>query len=220
MQELTDTIERRSLSDQIFGHIKKLILSGELAAGERVPEARIGELFGVSRTPMREALRRLEQYGLIRIKPRSYAEVVTMEAEEIDQIAEVRSHVEALSARLLARRATEQDCSVLARLAGECEELLQSGDMAAAFERDSEFHLEVAERCGNPYVFEIMQRLDSRIQLSRLVRCGTQDHVARALKVHHALVDAFRHHAVEEAVSIMGEHVQSMTPESWEDTHG
>jgi DNA-binding GntR family transcriptional regulator len=206
-------IDRRSLADQIFAHIKRMILTGELKAGERIPEARIGALFGVSRTPMRESLRRLEQYGLIHIKPRSYAEVVGIEDREVDQVAEVRASIESLSARLLAAVATDADLEVLAKLTDICLQRVEQHDLAGAFEVDSEFHCEIARRCGNPYVAEIMQRLDARIQLARLVRCGTAEHVQNAIRQHGPLLAAIRRHDTEEAGRLMRAHVRTMAPE-------
>ncbi|MBD3240970.1 MAG: FCD domain-containing protein [Chitinivibrionales bacterium] len=209
----TQTIEHRSLADQVFAHVKRLILSGELKAGQRVPELRIAEELGVSRTPIREAIRRLEQYGLVHIKPRSFAEVAAMDPAEVDQLAEVRAQVECLSARLFAARATAQDCTALRVIAAECRELLLSGDLAGAYEKDSEFHLEIAERCGNAYVFDIMERLDARIQLARLVRCADYEHVLGAVEEHARLIDAFARRATAEAVSFMSSHVKLMAPD-------
>jgi DNA-binding GntR family transcriptional regulator len=68
----TYAIHRQSLSGQVYCYIKRLILSGEIRGGERIPEEKVAQQFGVSRTPIREALSRLEEYGLIQIKPRSY----------------------------------------------------------------------------------------------------------------------------------------------------
>ncbi len=206
-------IDKRSLSDQIFIHVKRMILTGELKAGERIPEARIGSQFGVSRTPIREALRRLEQYGLVVIKPRSYAQVAGMVPSEVDQVADVRASIEELSARLLASCAEESDFEALAGLAERCSERLDKGDMAGAFEADSALHLAMAERCGNPYVHDTMQRLDARIQLSRLVRCGTREHVRNAIRQHGPLLAAIRRHDPEEAGRLMRAHVRTMAPE-------
>ncbi|MDO8944225.1 MAG: GntR family transcriptional regulator, partial [Desulfobacterales bacterium] len=78
----TYEIHRQSLSEQVYHYIKRLILSGEIRGGEKIPEEKVAQRFGVSRTPIREALSRLEEYGLIQIKPRSYAEVVALEPHE------------------------------------------------------------------------------------------------------------------------------------------
>ena len=69
-------LQRRSLSEQVFQHIRRMILSEELHGGQRIPEERIAQTFGVSRTPIREAMRKLEKVGLVKIVPRSHAEVM------------------------------------------------------------------------------------------------------------------------------------------------
>ena len=89
-----------SISDQVYTHIKKLILAGTLRGGERIPEKKVADLFKVSRTPVREAIRKLAEYGLVVIKPRSYAFVATLSPDEARDISWVRLYLERLSVRL------------------------------------------------------------------------------------------------------------------------
>ena len=87
-------LKQPSLSDQAYQYIKGLILSGEIKGGERIPEEKVGQSLGVSRTPIREALKKLSEYGLVHIKPRSYAVVINLEKEEAIQINEIRALLE------------------------------------------------------------------------------------------------------------------------------
>ena len=80
-----------------------------LKGGKRIPEEKVAQQFGVSRTPIREALRRLEEYGIIRVKPRSYAEVVGLSPKEARHISIVRAELETLSVRLLTEIGTDED---------------------------------------------------------------------------------------------------------------
>lgn len=163
------TIQKSSLSDQVYNHIKRMILSGELKGGDKVPEERVGQRFGVSRTPIREALKRLEEYGLIRVKPRSYAEVVRLTHEEAEQIAVIRAHLEDLAVSLLTqRKADGRTFEAIERYAEECNRLIADGDVGGAFERDSLLHLEIVRQTGNTHLYEIFEKLDAKVQLSRL----------------------------------------------------
>lgn len=163
------SIQRQSLSEQVYNYIKRLILSGEIRGGEKIPEERVAHQFGVSRTPIREALKRLEDYGLIHIKPRSYATVVALEPNEAEQIACIRSQLETLSVSLLTGCGTDKDFRDLEALAAECNTLIAAGDIGATFEKDSFFHLEIARRTGNRHLYEIAEKLDAKVQLLRLI---------------------------------------------------
>jgi len=162
------SIDRESITDRVYTHIKKLILSGYLKGGEKVPEEKVAAKFKVSRTPVREALRRLEKYGLIYIKPRSYAVVVKLDPKEIYDICVVRFFIEKLAFSLFCEAATPDDLAYLRDVALRCSRLLSEDNQAEAFEADSHFHLEIARRSGNAHLYEIVERLDAKVQLLRL----------------------------------------------------
>jgi len=181
-----------------------------LKGGERIPEERIAGEFGVSRTPIREAMRRLAEYGLVVLKPRSWAEVVTIDVAEAEHIAEVRASLESLGVRLLAARATPDDGAALRRLADECGTLVEAGDVGAVFEKDSELHLEIAQRSGNACLVEFMERLDAKVQLCRLARCLTLEHVTDAVAQHAPLIEAICRHDAAEAERLVAAHARNL----------
>lgn len=195
------------LSGQVYVYIKQMILSGELKAGDRIPENKVGQLFGVSRTPIREALKKLSEYGLVHLKPRSFAEVVTLSREEAVQLAHIRAQLETLSTRILAEVGTDKDFGFLEEVAHECDELIAEGNVAAAFEKDSIFHLEIAHRTGNSHLFEIIERLDAKIQLSRLVIKLQQDRLQHSISQHHRIIQAMRHRERDLAELHMQHHI-------------
>lgn len=204
MEEL---ISRRSLSDQVHDHIKRMILSGELKGGERIPEASLSKLFGVSRTPLREALKKLGDYGLIYIKPRSYAEVVIISQEEARQIAEVRINLEVLSAKLFSRNGKPEHYRELREISIKCLELNESGDKAASFEMDSQFHLKIAENCGNQCLYEIFEKLDARIQLLRLNQQLESESLNDYIRQHNVLISAMENKEENLIESILNTHI-------------
>ena len=205
----TYEIHRQSLSDQVYHYIKRLILSGEIRGGERIPEERVAQQFGVSRTPIREALSRLEEYGLIQIKPRSYAEVVALEPHEASQLAVIRSQLETLAVSLLADCGTEEDFRALDLLATECNALIAAGDIVTTFEKDSQLHLEIAQRTGNRHLYGICEKLDAKIQLLRLVLSIPLEKLKVYVKHHDAIIDAMKKHDKESAITLMKHHVMN-----------
>jgi len=181
-------IERLSISEQAYRHIKKLILSGELSGGERIPEKKVADLFKVSRTPIREAIRKLAEYGLVVIKPRSYAYVATIGTEEAEEISWVRLYLEKLSFRLFAASAGSSAYSSIYRIVEDCELANQRGDCAAAYEFDSALHLEIARETGNRELYAMLQRLDAKLQLLRLKQHLAKDSLAAYFSQHETLV--------------------------------
>src|SRR3989339_602164 len=129
------SLEILSLPDQLFRSIKRMILSGELKGGDRIPEVAIAQRFGVSRTPIREALRKLVEYGLVVIRPRCRAEVLKMTPEEVKELSQVRITLEVLAMKLLVERTKEEDLAALRILAEECAAFAQTGDFGGFYEK-------------------------------------------------------------------------------------
>jgi DNA-binding GntR family transcriptional regulator len=207
--KVTYEIHRQSLSEQVYYYIKRLILSGEIVGGERIPEEKVARQFGVSRTPIREALSRLEEYGLIRIKPRSYAVVVALEPRESGQLAVIRAQLETLAVGLLTDCGTNDDFKALDLLARECNALIAEGDIAAAFEKDSLLHLEIARRTGNRHLYEIYEKLDAKIQLLRLVLRLPLEKLILYIRHHDEIIRLMKKRDKESAVALMKHHVMN-----------
>jgi DNA-binding GntR family transcriptional regulator len=198
-----------SLSDQVFRHIKKMILNGELKGGERIPEEKIATAFGVSRTPIREALRKLEKNGLVQIIPRRHAEVVKVGQEDKIHIGQLRIQLESLSIRLLSEKATESDLHELTAIAHSCEELAGNDEWLNCFEKDSELHCEFAKRSGNPYLYDFVRTLDMKVQLLRTeeeefaIKRGIS-----GVKHHMNIIEAACAHETETAVQYAVKHLR------------
>ncbi len=202
-------IHRQSLSDQVYYYIKRMILSGAIQGGEKIPEEKVAQQFGVSRTPIREALNRLEEYGLIKIKPRSYAEVVALEPHEAGQLAIIRSQLETLAVSLLTDCGSEEDFRELELLVQECNALIAEGDIATTFEKDSLLHLEIARRTGNRHLYEICEKLDAKIQLLRLVLRIPLEKLKVYVKHHDKIVEAMKRRDKASAVALMEHHIMN-----------
>jgi len=205
--DAVEVLDRRSLAEKVFDHIKARILSSDLESGERIVEEQVAAALGVSRTPIREALRRLEEYGLVRIKRRSRVEVVKLSEEEAEGIIEVRSALERLGAELLAKRACEEDVRVLREMDAACHKSLEAGNLGVEFEADSRFHLEIAGRGGNAALYETMLRLDGKVQLVRLMRCRKRESIARDLAVHEKIIRAIESGDAQAAGGHAAQHV-------------
>jgi DNA-binding GntR family transcriptional regulator len=200
-------IDRTSISDQVYFHIKKMILSGELTGGKRIPEERIAEHFRVSRTPVREAIRKLAAYGLVVIKPRSYAYVATLSPKEARDITEVRLSLEKLSFRLFAQVRTEEKLGELRRISESCIRANQSADLASAHELDSRLHLEIARATENEELFRMLGMLDAKLQLLRLKQSIPPDRLYHYFSQHEILLKHLASGDVSALDALLDEHI-------------
>jgi DNA-binding GntR family transcriptional regulator len=207
-------IENQRIADQAFIYIKRLILSGELRGGERIPEESLAHLFKVSRTPIREAMKKLETYGLVDIRPRSYAEVSKLEPGEAVEISLIRSQIEELSVSILSERGTEEDFEAIEQLAVECTKHLDQGEISICFEIDSQLHLEIAKRTAHRHLYDIFERIDAKVQLLRLAVHLPVDVLHVFLKHHYELIEAMKKRDGERAKVIIRKHIMSQLKHS------
>jgi GntR family transcriptional regulator, rspAB operon transcriptional repressor len=206
-QKASYDINRQSLSEQVYEHIKRLILSGRIQGGERISEEKVARQFGVSRTPIREALRRLDEYGIIRVKPRSYAEVVGLNPAGAEQLSVVRAQLETLSVRLLTQYGGDEDFDALEKMAEICNRLILSGDVAGTFENDSRLHLELARRTCNPHLYEIFEKIDAKVQLLRLAIALPLEVLTDYVNQHLTIIHEMRNRNKTGAVDLMKRHI-------------
>ena len=201
------TIDRKTISDQVYDHIKRLILLGTLAAGEKVPEIRIADQLSVSRTPVREAVRKLASYGLVVLKPRSYAMVATISPRESRDISLVRLSLERLSFCTFASVATEEALAHLDHLAARCIEMNKMGDFAGAHELDSELHLTIAHGTGNAELFRMLRTIDAKLQLLRLKQHLPSHMLSKYFDQHKTLVELTREKRLAAIESLLEQHI-------------
>jgi DNA-binding GntR family transcriptional regulator len=171
--------------------LRDMIVSGEVPTTGRVTEAALAERLAVSRTPVREALRRLEGDGLVHAQGRGVS-VVVLSGAALDNVYVVRAALEALTAATAAgRQAAGQlapaDLRSLRRLADAADHATRTGDLAAAVRHNRAFHRAVAELAANPVALEILDRLWDRIQVSTR-RSLTASDRAEAVDTEHRLL--------------------------------
>ncbi|MBI9095742.1 MAG: GntR family transcriptional regulator [Sphaerochaeta sp.] len=198
---------QNSLSDQVYTMLKEQILSGELKGGMKIPEELLAEQFGVSRTPIREAIRRLSEYGLVTIKPRSFATVSVITAQEASDIARVRVTLEQLAIDSIDEQSYTEHMKELSRYAADCQYAMGIGDRATVFEQDSLFHMALIKASKNTALISICERLDAKIQQLRIAQNLPEDELPYYLHQHSTLMQHLKNGEKEECKHLLYEHI-------------
>ena len=194
-------------ADRVYGHVKQGVLDRRYEGGTLLTEGELAEAVGVSRTPVREALLRLEVEGLIRLYPKKGALVLPVSAQEIADVVETRQLVETHAVR----KAVPAPPGLLARL----EELLEQqrqqaaeGDFAEAAVSDRCFHAEIVRSGGNEILSRLYDQLrDRQLRMGVAVMHSHPDRVAKTLTEHQEILDALRSGDAEAAVAVVHRHV-------------
>ncbi len=162
--------KKTNLSNQVYHLIKDKILTGEFAGGSKIPEETLAEQFNVSRTPIREAVRRLSEYGLVVIKPRSHAIVKEVDEKEAQDIASVRICLEQLAVDTITEESLVRHREEISRRAADCLFAIGIANRALVYENDSLFHMAIIKASENDILVNMYKRLDAQIQQLRIVQ--------------------------------------------------
>lgn len=208
-----DEQTHNSLCQIAYMYIKRLILSGELKGGDKISEKEIAQRLEVSRTPIREALKQLEQYGVVEFKPRSYAKVVSITSQDAIDLAMVRIEIEKLAARTILANPELLDAGALLEKVDLSLRAVDGGNMPEAYLNDSAFHLELARQSGNPILCDALARLDSKSQLVRVHSRANPEAYGRQLEEHRRIVERLSAGDAPGAMKVIATHI---TPRFWE----
>lgn len=151
--------EKKSMIDRVHQSLKEAILYRKIAPGTQLVEKTIAEQLSVSRTPIRHAMIRLEQEGLVTIVPNRGAFVVQPTVEEIRQAFVMRKELESTAARLAINEVTDEDLEVMRELVSREKETYESVDILRYIHVNKSFHMYLAQKTGNTFLQEYMERI-------------------------------------------------------------
>lgn len=197
------------LRDVVFNTLREAILKGELAPGERLMEIQLAERLGVSRTPIREAIRKLELEGLVLMIPRKGAEVAKISEKSLRDVLEVRRSLEELAIELACQRMDEEEIARLGRTQREFAEAIENGDAMRIAESDEAYHNIIYQGTGNVRLVQILNNLREQMYRYRLEYIKDSDKRQVLLVEHEQILKALRLHHVQEAKEAMREHIDN-----------
>jgi DNA-binding GntR family transcriptional regulator len=193
-----------SHADRVYAGLRDRLLSGELPLGARLVEERLAEEFGTSRTPVREALRRLEGDGHLVRSPEGGLRPSVPNVRSMSQLYEVRIAIEELNVR---RAAKAGDRELLARLRSDWRGLREPSGPDFVF-ADERFHQRLADAGGNEVAGRMLGEINERIRLMRIHDFTTQDRIHATIAEHLEILEATLAGEADAAASFMRAHVQ------------
>jgi DNA-binding GntR family transcriptional regulator len=185
-----DVLVRPPLHEQLTERLRELIVHNELAPGERVDEKQLCERFGVSRTPLREALKVLAAEGLIELIPNRSPRVAPITRENVGELFDVMAWLERYAGELAAARVEDKDIQRLRKHLAQMERLHDRKDRFEYFRMNGQFHRVLVELSGNSVLLATYSTLASQIQRARYVAIHSQTHWDRGIKEHRNILEA------------------------------
>ena len=202
-------IAPQALYQEVAERLRQRIFAHELPPGQPIDELRLAAEYGISRTPLREALKVLAAEGLVTLVPRRGAFVSQISGEELDAIFDVLAVLEGHAARRAAERLDEASARQLRQLHEHLEEAARAGAIDAFFEANQAFHAEVLRLAANPFLSATIQDLRQKIRLSRHHSLYDEGRLERSLQEHRELLAALLEGEAEAAERHMRAHLRS-----------
>lgn len=197
------------LRDVVFNTLRQAILKGELAPGERLMEIQLAEKLGVSRTPIREAIRKLELEGLVLMIPRKGAEVAKISEKSLRDVLEVRRALEELAVELVCEKITDEQIQDLKGAAEDFKASLKEGDITRIAEADVKFHDVIYMATDNQKLIQLLNNLREQMYRYRVEYLKRSDFHQQLIDEHEEIIETIENGQKERAVQVVCQHVDN-----------
>lgn len=198
----------KPLRDVVFENLRTAILEGNLKAGKRLMEVQLAEQLGVSRTPIREAIRKLELEGLVVMLPRKGAYVANMSFKDLIDVLEIRASLEGLAASLASERLRDEDIVELERVAKEFEKSVRETDIDEVLKKDVEFHEKIFLMANNKKLYHLITSLWEQVHRFRVTYVSNYDASLSLVDEHNRILEAIKSGDSELAKKYATEHIE------------
>ena len=197
------------LRDVVFNTLREAILKGDLKPGERLMELQLAAKLGVSRTPIREAIRMLEQEGLAVTMPRKGAEVAKMTLKDMEDVLEIREALDELAVKIACDKISEKELQKLLEVKDQFENSTKTGDVKMIAEMDVKFHDVIFESTGNPKLVTLLNNLREQIYRYSVEYIKNPDNYPVLIAEHNAIAEGLKNRDKEAATLAMHKHVKN-----------
>ena len=207
LQLLTDDF--LPLRDVVFNTLRQGILKGDLKPGERLMEVHLANRLGVSRTPIREAIRMLELEGLVTMIPRKGAEVARISKQDLRDVLEVRRSLDSLAVRLACERITEEEKQALKQAEDDFESFIATGDATTIATADVRFHDIILTASKNGRLIQMVNNLAERVYRYRLEYIKDSRNHQRLIEEHRKIMQYIYDGDAENACLTSEKHIDN-----------
>ena len=198
-----------ALYEQVAERLRARIYAHELAPGAWIDEQALALEYGISRTPLREALKVLAAEGLVRLKPRRGCYVTELSEQDLDEIFPVLALLEGRSASTAAAKATPADLAQLAAIHDRLESHAAAGDTDRFFAANQDFHSAIQRLAGNRWLSQLIDETRKMMKLTRRDSLRLDGRLKQSLSEHRAILKAIQRHDAGQAGQLMHEHLLS-----------
>ena len=202
------TQRTQTLRESIVEMIRTAIVKGTLKPGERISEQSLAERFGISRTPIREAIRQLDSEGFLTVIPRRGAVVAQITEKDVIEFYALKGVLEGYAARIAAVRLTDREIERMKELNGLLEKYAAQGNVRRMFKAHNEFHEIFVLACGNEKLHQITKNLVQQFQRFRIA-LSIFGGVGQSIEQHRKIIEAFERRDEAESERLVWENAQS-----------
>jgi DNA-binding GntR family transcriptional regulator len=200
-------ISRRPLHEEAIDRVRDLIVQGRLGSGERLNERLLCEQLGISRTPLREAIKLLATEGLVALLPNRGAVVAPLEPARLAEILQVMGSLEALAGELACRNATPQRLAEVRALHEEMLQMHARGDLAGYFRHNQAIHMKIVEASGNATLANTYRQLNANARRGRYMANLSKDRWDKAVREHEEILAALEARDVQRLKQLLQDHL-------------
>ena len=197
------------LRDVVFNTLRQAILRGELKPGERLMEIQLANKLGVSRTPIREAIRKLELEGLVLMIPRKGAEVAEITEKSLRDVLEVRRALEELAVQLVCEKITQEQIEELKASAKEFQNTLKDGDITKIAEADVRFHDVIYMATDNQKLILLLNNLREQMYRLRVEYLKRKEVHPQLIAEHEEIIEMIEKREKDTAIKVVCEHIDN-----------
>ncbi|MDQ0199428.1 GntR family transcriptional regulator [Neobacillus ginsengisoli] len=197
------------LKDHAYEMIKKLLMNGDLSPGEFLSEGFLSEQLGMSRTPIRSALQRLEYEGIVRIHPKQGIYICDVSVQQVNEVYEIRMVLETFAIRKLSDSINQHQVKELKEILNQQNEQIKNQDLYLSLKYDTAFHLKIMEFIGNKQMLEMFKSIEEKLSFyGKKVLSKKVDRLKETYEEHLLILTELEKGNTEAAVLHMEEHIQ------------
>jgi len=200
---------KTSRHDELVGEIRDLIFDGELAPGARVPERVLCERFGISRTPLREAMKALASEGLLELMPNRGARVAALNEAAVDEMFPVIAALEALAGELACQNLTDEGFAEIQALHYQMVLHFTRRELLPYFQVNQSIHEKILDAARNPLLAQMYRGLSGRIRRARYVANMSADRWQQAVDEHEEILHALAHRDGPRLADVLKRHLRN-----------